>query len=321
MRTSLLRFVAATLLCGCAFSAHAEVPKVVVSIKPIHSIVASIMDGVGEPALIVDGSASPHTYAMKPSNAAAVEQAGIVFWMGHGMEHFLEKPLESLGTDATIVALEEAPGIEKLAAREGGPFEPHEDGDEHEAEADHAHADEAAHEHGEFDMHAWLDPTNAKAMAAEISKTLSNADPDHAAAYSANLASFEAKLDAMDKAIVATLAPVKDRPFIVFHDAYQYFEHHYGVRVAGSITVNPESMPGAKRLSDIQAKIKTLGATCVFAEPQFEPKLIRVVTEGTEAKSGTLDPEAGTLQAGPSLYFQMMQDIADSLRTCLAAEG
>ena len=303
-------------------SAHAEVPNVVVSIKPIHSLVASIMQGLGEPALIVEGAASPHTYSMKPSNASALENANIVFWVGHGLEAFLEKPLESLGSGATIVELDDAPGLEKLKFREGGAFEAHDDGDEHDASAeggeDHAHEEGHHHEEGEFDMHLWLDPVNAKAMAAEIEKTLAAADPDNAATYRRNLDALNMRLDALDKTLTEAVAPIKDKPFIVFHDAYQYFEHRYHVKVAGSITVSPEVLPGAERLSEIHAKIVELGATCVFAEPQFEPKLVNVVLEGTPAKPGTLDPEAATLEAGPDLYFQLMQGIGTSLKTCLS---
>jgi zinc transport system substrate-binding protein len=317
--TSALLLAPAMLL--AAGSAHAEGPNVVVSIKPIHSLVASIMRGVGEPALIVEGAASPHTYSMKPSNASALEKANIVFWVGHGLEAFLEKPLESLGSGAKIVELDDAPGLEKLKFREGGAFEAHDDGEAHEAGAEgHAH-EEAGHHHdeGEFDMHLWLDPANAKAMATEIEKTLAAADPDNAATYKTNLDALGARLDALDKKLVETVAPIKDKPFIVFHDAYQYFEHRYHVKVAGSITVSPETLPGAARLKQIHQKIVELGATCVFAEPQFEPKLVNVVLEGTPAKSGTLDPEAATLEAGPDLYFQLMEGIGTSLKTCLSS--
>ncbi|PYE27075.1 zinc transport system substrate-binding protein [Rhizobium sp. PP-CC-3A-592] len=321
-RASLILAATAFLAAG---TAHAQTPDVVVSIKPIHSLVASIMAGVGEPKLIVEGAASPHTYNMKPSNAAALQKANVVFWMGEGMEHFLEKPLETLGSKATIVALEEAPGVEKLPQREGGPFEPHDDGDEAEGAHGHdaadAHDAKHAHDDGEFDMHSWLDPRNAKAMAAEIETVLAKADPEHAATYRTNRETLDARIDALDLAIAATVAPIKDRPFIVFHDAYQYFENRYGVSVAGSITVSPETAPGAQRLKEIHAKIEKLGATCVFAEPQFEPKLVNVVLEGTTARSGTLDPEAGTLTAGPDLYFQLMNGVAQSLANCLSQQG
>ena len=332
-----------TALClGLSTAAQAAGPNVVVSIKPIHSLVAAIMQGVGEPSLIVEDGASPHTYSMKPSNAAALQDADVVFWVGHGLEAFLEKPLETLGGKAKVVELEDAAGLETLPFREGGAFEAHDDGDEghayeaegahdHQAENDkhdehgHDHANAAEteeghdHAHGGTDMHLWLDPMNAKAMAKEIAATLEAADPQNADAYTANLEALDARIDQLDSEIADLVAPVKEKPFVVFHDAYQYFEKHYGVRVAGSITVSPETLPGADRLSQIRAKVTDLGATCVFAEPQFEPKLINVVIEGTAAKAGTLDPEGGALDAGPDLYFDLMKGIGTSLRECLSS--
>ncbi|MBY5400688.1 zinc ABC transporter substrate-binding protein [Rhizobium leguminosarum] len=299
----------------------ADVPVVVTSIKPIHSLVSAIMQGVGEPELIVDGAASPHTYNLKPSNARALQDAKVIFWVGPGLEAFLEKPLQALGRDASIAELDNAPGLVKLPFREGGAFEAHDDGDEHH-EADAAHspdADHDDHEHGRFDTHLWLDPMNAKAMASEITTTLVAADPANALTYQANAKALDDRLTALDKEITATVAPVKGKPFIVFHDAYQYFEHRYGIRVAGSITVSPETIPGAERVSEIHRKVGELGATCVFAEPQFEPRLVNVVIEGTRAKSGVLDPEAATLKAGPDLYFTLMRGIANSMKDCLSS--
>jgi zinc transport system substrate-binding protein len=318
-----------SLLSAAVFSIGAgpgvAAPDVVVSIKPIHSLVASIMKGVGEPKLIVDGAASPHTFALKPSNAAAIEGADVIFWIGPGIEAFLEKPLDALASSATVIELEDAPGLQKLPFRESGAFEAHDDGHEAgEAEHDdHQHGDHAKpaddhHDHGGFDTHLWLDAMNAKAMAAEIEKTLVSADPANAEAYQANGARLMKDIDALDTEIKATVATVKNKPFIVFHDAYQYFEHRYGVSVAGSITVSPETMPGAERVDQIQKKVKELGATCVFAEPQFEPKLVAVVTEGTPARSGTLDPEAATLKSGSGLYFELMRGLARSMKECLS---
>ncbi len=300
----------------------ADAPVVVTSIKPVHSLVSAIMQGVGKPELIVDGAASPHTYNLKPSNARALQEAKVVFWVGPGLEAFLEKPLESLGSDALVARLDNAPGLVKLPFREGGAFEAHDDGDEHDHGHDHA-ADDHGHDdhddHHGFDTHLWLDPMNAKAMAAEITTTLVAADPANALTYEANAKALDEKLDALDEEIAATVSPVKDKPFIVFHDAYQYFEHRYHIRVAGSITVSPETIPGAERVSEIHRKVGDLGATCVFAEPQFEPRLVDVVIEGTKAKSGVLDPEAATLPAGPDLYFTLMRGIAGSMRNCLAS--
>lgn len=318
--------IPAILLAGA--SKAADAPAVVTSIKPIHSLVSAIMQGVGTPELIVDGAASPHTYNLKPSDASALQSAKVIFWVGPGLEAFLEKPLESLGSGASIAELEDAPGLVKLKFREGGAFEPHDDGDEAEAGHEHeeaghdhdAHA-EGDHDHGEFDTHLWLDPMNAKAMAAEVTTTLVAADPANALTYQANAKALDEKIDALDKEITGIVTSVKGKPFIVFHDAYQYFEHRYAVRVAGSITVSPENMPGAERVSEIHKKVADLGATCVFAEPQFEPRLVNVVIEGTDAKAGVLDPEAATLEAGPDLYFTLMRGIANSMKDCLSRES
>lgn len=313
-------------------------PQVVVSIKPIHSLVAAIMQGVGEPSLIVEGAASAHTYSLRPSNARALENADVVFWVGPGLEAFLEKPLDALAGKAKVIELEEAPGLVRLPFREGGAFEAHDHGDEadhadgdgHAAHDDHdAHEDHAAeehageehdheHEHGGFDMHLWLDPMNARAMAKQIEETLVAADPGNAARYKANGVALAKEIDTLDKDISAAVAPVADKPFVVFHDAYQYFENRYKVRVTGSITVSPETMPGAERIAEIHGKVKELQAACVFAEPQFEPKLVSVVTEGTDAKAGTLDPEGGALEAGPALYPELMRNLAKSLTDCLS---
>jgi zinc transport system substrate-binding protein len=318
--------IPAVLFAGTALAA--EPPVVVTSIKPIHSLVSAVMQGVGTPELIVDGAASPHTYNLKPSNARTLQDARVVFWVGPGLEAFLEKPLAALGSDAVVAELDDAPGLVKLPFREGGAFEAHDHEDEAghdhgEAGHDHAEHDHGDHDHGHgaYDTHLWLDPMNAKAMAAEITTTLVAADPANALTYEANAKALDQKLDALDKEIAATVAPVKDRPFVVFHDAYQYFEHRYKVRVAGSITVSPETIPGAQRVAEIHRKVGDLGATCVFAEPQFEPRLIDVVIEGTKARSGVLDPEAATLQAGPDLYFTLMRGIAASMKDCLSRES
>jgi zinc transport system substrate-binding protein len=332
MRSFVIPLMASAAIAAAASGATAA-PNVVVSIKPVHSLVAAIMRGVGEPKLIVDGAASPHTYNLRPSNARTLEKADLVFWVGPGLEAFLQKPLEALASKATVVELEDAKGLEKLPFREGGPFEKHDD--DKEGHGEHAgHTDDASghghdhgddhknddgdHEHGAYDTHLWLDPANAKAMAQEIETALIAADAGNAATYQANTKKLIDDIDALDAELAETVRPVKDKPFIVFHDAYQYFEHRYGVKTAGSITVSPETLPGADRVSQIQEKVRQLGATCVFAEPQFEPKLVSVITEGTAAKSATLDPEAATLEPGPDLYFQLMRGIAGSLKNCLS---
>jgi zinc transport system substrate-binding protein len=329
-----LLFASATF--AVPLAAKAEI-TVMASIKPVHSLVASIMQGVGEPALIVEGGASPHTYSLKPSQASALQDADVVFWVGHELEAFLEKPLETLGSKAMAVSLLDADGVTRLPFREGGPFEAHvhegEDGHDHGEKSagahDHDHGEEAAkkkddghahddHAHEGFDAHAWLDPRNAAAFVDTISATLSAKDPANAATYAANAAALKQKLSDLETEIDTTLEPVRGKGFVVFHDAYQYFENRFGMSASGSITVSPEAMPGAARLGEIRAKVKELGATCVFSEPQFEPKLVSVVIEGTRARTGVLDAEGSTEPAGTDQYFFLMRNIAKSLRDCLA---
>ncbi|WP_375588744.1 zinc ABC transporter substrate-binding protein [Hoeflea alexandrii] len=340
--------LASTLIASSAVSASAEV-KVVASIKPIHSLVAAVMEGVGEPGLIIEGAGSPHTYALKPSQAQMLEQANVVFWIGHELEAFLEKPLETVGANAKSIELIDAHDLLKLGFREGGAFEKHDHADEaghddhaHEAEATHDHdhektADAAhdhdhdhdhdhektaeagheGHDHGAFDAHVWLDPVNAKAMVHEIEEALVEADPANAAKYEANAEAVTAKLDTLIAEVSSELEPVKGKGFIVFHDGYQYFENRFGVTASGSITVSPEVMPGAERITEIRARVQELGAACVFAEPQFEPKLVSTVTEGTNAKAGVIDPLGAELEDGAELYFQLIRNMSTSIKTCL----
>jgi len=361
---------AATAMGGSLTPAQAA-PDVVVSIKPIHSLVATVMQGVGTPGLIVEGAASPHTYSLRPSQAAKLSSADVVFWVGHELEAFLEKPIETLGSNARSVELIDTEGLVRRGFREGATFERHshgdDDHDEHEHEKhgheegkydddhghdghdDHAdtdhdrheheehghkeheheehaheehgddHKDERGHEHAHHgvDSHIWLDPENARHMVHAIEHVLSAVDPENAARYEANAEAAMARLAALGDEVKGIVAPVRDQPFIVFHDAYQYFEERFGMHAAGSVTVSPETVPGAARVREIQGRIRELGATCVFAEPQFTPKLIEVVIEGTPAKSGVLDPLGAAIEPGPDLYATLLRDMAMSFRDCL----
>lgn len=298
------RFLSALALVCAATAARAEI-RVVASIKPLHSLVASVMDGIARPSLLVEGAASPHTYALKPSQAAELARADVVFWIGHELEAFLEKPLETIGSDAAIVALSETAGLVMLETRAGGLFEAH--------EAD-------AHDHGGHDAHFWLDPRNAIAMVTAIEAALSRADPVHAARYAGNALALRARLTTLQDAIAARLTPVRGKPYIVFHDAFQYFEKRFGVPAAGAVTINPESPPGAERIAAIRERIGSAGAACVFSEPQFEPKYIAVIVEGTDARTGVLDPEGADLPDGPDLYFRLLENIAGSLAGCLGQD-
>ena len=346
-------------------SALADV-NVVASIKPVHSLVAAVMQGVGTPDLIVEGAGSPHTYALKPSQARQLQEADLVFWMSHDLEAFLEKPIEGIATRATSVLLMESHGLIRLNFREGGAFDSHghdDDDDDHEGHDDHAeekhddhghddHAEEKHDDHGHddhakkkhddhghddhaeekhddhddhghdgFDPHVWLDPLNAKAIVHEIEETLSEADPANAATYAANAESVMGRLDSLVAEIDAELQPVKGKGYVVFHDAYQYFENRFGVSAVGSITVSPEVLPGAERVSELQEKVRSLDATCVFSEPQFEPKLVTTITENTNAGTGVLDPLGASIKDGPDLYFTLIRNMARALKECLSRTG
>lgn len=172
-------------------------------------------------------------------------------------------------------------------------------------------------ENGEGDMHFWLDPENAKLMVTQIATSLAQADPANASTYQTNAEVQLVRLDELEAEIDAMLAPVKDKPFIVFHDAYQYFEARFGLNLAGSITVTPDTMPGAARIDELKTRLVELGAACVFAEPNFAPTIINAITEGSAARSGTLDPEGGALEAGIELYPNLLRGLATSLVDCL----
>jgi zinc transport system substrate-binding protein len=305
-------FLASALVLGLSVApARAEAPAVVASFKPVHSLVAAIMAGVGTPMLILKGAASPHAYALSPSDAQAIQDARIIFWIGEDLETFLHKAIETLPAGASSVELADVQGLTILPVRESGIWDEH----LHESE-EHGEG-----EHEPYDGHLWLDPANAKLMAAAIALELSNVDPANAEAYRLNEQRLEQKLDDLDREIAATLAPVKDSPFIVFHDAYQYFDQRYGLAGVGSITMHPELPPGAKRLSEIRDKIVAQQARCVFREPNFAPSLVDAVAADTDVSIGVLDPEGAALDAGPELYFKLMRNIAESIRACLTSGG
>lgn len=305
-----------------ALPALAEAPRVVATTKPIYGLVAAVMGDVGKPALLVKGAASVHTYSLKPSDAAALEQADIVFWTGHGMELFLADSLGTLAPKAETVDLSQTPSLELLPTREGGAFEPHvHEGEDHDHDhADHDHdEDDHDHEHGEFDMHYWLDPANAVHMTDQIAKTLIAADPANADTYADNAAKATEALFALRTELQHKLDPVHDGRFVLFHDATQYFEHAFGLTAVGSLTVTPDTMPSARRIAELRAKLIETQARCVFAEPQFDSAIVTTLVEGTGAHAGSIDPEAATLIEGPDLYREMLQKLADDIASCLAS--
>lgn len=298
--------------------------SVVTTIKPVHSLVSGVMEGVSTPELLIKGAASPHDFSLKPSQAGQLQNADVVFWIGDHLETSLVKPISTMAETATRVELFDAPGVTHLKFREGDGFEAHDhDGEDHDGEhadehEEHGHEEGHHHSADGFDPHVWLDPENSRAMVKEIAESLSTADPDNAAKYQANAVAMDKRLVDLIQSTNEKLAPVKGRSFIVFHDGYHYFEDRFGMPAAGAITLNPEVPAGAERVTEIHDIIKKRNAACVFAEPQFEPKLIRVVLEGTQARSGTLDPLGADLEDGPGLYFKLISDMADAMTDCLS---
>lgn len=290
---------------------------VVVTIKPLHALVAQVMAGVGTPVLLVQGVASPHTYALKPSEARALNQARLFFRVSEAVELFTVKVVQSLPKTVEVVTLEEAPGLKLLPRRTGSTFERHVHGKS--APGNHSHGPEQHRRLQQVDGHVWLDPDNAKVMVDRIEQALRAHDPAHAAAFKANADALRAQITALAAELDATLRPVADAPYVVFHDAFQYLERRYGLNVVGSVSISPEIPASAKRLAELRGKIAALGAVCVFAEPQFDTRLIANLIEGTRARTGTLDPEGGRLEPGPQLYFTLMRRLAEDLKGCLSA--
>ena len=257
----------------------------------------------------MQGAASPHTYALKPSDASKLNQADVFFRMSDAMEPFTAKVAKSLPKRVQVITLQNSRDLKLYQRRSGATFDD-----------DHGHSDGRDHDHGHdlTDGHSWLDPVNAKVLVDRIAQVLSAKEPANAARFTANAAALKTKLDELSAELARDLAPVAGKPYIVFHDALQYFERRYKLRVVGSISISPDVPPSAKRLSTLRKKIASLGAVCVFAEPQFDTRLVDNVIEGTRARTGTIDPEGIRIEPGPDLYFTLLRKLTQDLKNCLA---
>ena len=293
-----MRRALATVFSLCLAAPAAAAPTVLATIKPVHSLVAAVMAGVGEPQLLIQGAQSEHSYALKPSDAQKIGGAAIIFEIGPDLETYLARPLATLA-HGEVVALEYEQGVLKLPARKGGLWEDDQ-------------ADESL-----TDPHLWLAPGNATAMTAAIVRTLSKADPDHAALYAANGRREFLVLNRLENDLKASLAPLRGRPYLVFHDAYQYFERPFGLSSVGTVTVAPDRPVGPRRVSELRDAIRSRGIVCVFREPQFAPALVQTLVEGSRARIGILDPLGAELKPGPQLYPTLLKNLAASLAECL----
>lgn len=283
-------------------------PKVVVSITPFYALVAAIMEGIGTPQLLVRSGASPHEYALRFSEIQLLKEADILFWAGPTLETFLKNPLENIiqkHSHLTIVELDKTPGLLLLPLRQ----DPTWDTDIH---------SKTHYENVDIDMHFWLDPNNAIILTDNIIKSLTVLDPLHAHLYYQNGKKLKTRLKELDINITTQLKAVRTIPFVVFHDAYQYFEHHYKLRGVGAITLHPEMPPSAKRLSAIRAIIQKTKVRCVFTEPQFHPKLVQSIIQDLQVNSGELDPEGQEAQKNVSGYFELLEKLSNSIKQCLS---
>jgi zinc transport system substrate-binding protein len=317
-----------------AFPARAEL-SVVTSIPPVHSLVAKVMRGAGEPHLLLRNGQSPHYYTLRPSDARAIENADLIFFVSPMLEGFLKAVAErNADQEGRVVELLEASGVTHLAVREGVLWDvsghdghdghsDHEDkhDSEHEHDSEHDHDEDAeghaGHDHGPDDPHVWLSPSNAKAFVLAIAASLGEKDPQKAALYDANAAAAVKELEALAETIRNKLAGVRDRPFLVFHDAYQYFETAFDLTAAGAISLGTAATPGAARVRMLRQRVAEGGIRCIFREVQFSPRLAEVVAEGSGAKLGTLDPVGSTIPFGPDAYDVLMLGLADGFESCL----
>ena len=286
------------------FSTNAISSEIVASIKPLHSLVSSVTQGSDSVSLLIKGSMSPHNFALKPSHAKLLNNAKIVFYIDNQFESALKKTVIGLPTRVRVVKVSSTKQLKLLPTRAGDNWE--EDGH------DHHH-----HDHGSNDLHFWLEPNNAIQIVKGIVRELSIVYPDNINLYKKNARKIIKEIKTVDLSIKSILEPVKNKPFIVFHDAYQYFENKYGLNAVGSILLDPEIPPSPKRIIQIRAKIKTTNPTCVFKEPQFRAKIVNTVIEDTNVKVGILDPVGADLEKGPGMYTNLLKQIASNLKTCL----
>lgn len=303
------------LLFFCAFLAVVSLPlgaapRVVTSIKPVDDLVRAVMQGVGEPVLLIPPGSSPHSYALKPSQRQAIEGADLLFWIGPEVETPLAKVVGAMPASARRITLRDEREMKLLPARRGGGWD-----------ASHAHASVGhAHASAASDGHLWLSPVNASAIIRAAARHLSAKDVANASRYSANAETALRRLSILDATLAAKLTPIRKSPFIVFHDAYQYFEHHYGLNAVGSVLISPDVMSSAGRIRALRTRMTQSGAICAFSEPQVEPRLLRTLIEGTPTRSGELDPLGARLDQGLAGYEQLLNNLADNLLACLARQ-
>lgn len=289
-----------------ASATKAAAPKVAVSILPLHALAAGVMAGVGAPELIMPAQASPHSFALRPSTAKILARADLIVWVGEGLEPTLAKPIAARGANASVLTLLEAKSLRLYAPRAGGAWAAHGHGED----GEHSDRDNA-------DPHLWLDPENAKEIVELLVARLGALDPANAQAYAANGDRLRAKLRALDGELDAKLAPARAVPYMVFHDAFQYFERRYQLSAAGALTIDPDRAPGARRMQEIRAQIAARGVQCIFSEPQSPAAAVSAIAAATGIRTATLDDIGVGFAPGEDAYFSLLRGMADNLLGCL----
>lgn len=315
-----ISFLTASALACLVTPAAAQVPRVITDIPPVQALVAQAMGDLGQPVLLLDKGADAHSFQLRPSQATALAEADLVVWIGPEMTPWLDRAVEGLATDVAQLRLLQAEGTHLRSFGE----DPAEDHDDHADEAGHDHDAEPTaedghehdHAHDGVDPHAWLDPGNAQLWLGLIAAELARLDPANAATYQANAAQAQTEVAALDARLDAALAPVRDKPFAVFHDAYGYFADHYGLTIAGTVALGDAAPPGAAHLAELRASLGK--ALCIFPETQHDPKMVETLAADTGLRiGGALDPEGAGLEPGPQVYGTILSGMTDTLIACL----
>jgi len=292
------------IIFGLIVTSNAISSEIVVSIKPLHSLVSAVTEGSNSVSLVIDGSMTPHNFALKPSHAKLLNNAKIFFYIDDEFESALKKTVRGLPKSVKVIRVSKIKKLRLLSTR----------ADDNWKEDGHDHHD---HGHNSNDLHVWLDPNNAIEIIKSITKELSAIYPENINTYKKNAKNIIKEIKTTDVLIKSMLEPIRNKPYIVFHDAYQYFEKAYSLKSVGSILVDPELPASAQRIIKIRSKIKSLNAHCVFKEPQYRAKIVKTVIDGTTTKIGILDPLGADIKSGPDMYTNLLKNIAENLNACL----
>lgn len=315
------RTLALLIGAGLALSAQAETPRVVATIKPLQLIAAAVLDGIDQPAVLLPPGASPHTYALRPSERRAIAQAERIYWVGPEMEMFLAQLLAERGV---AVAMMNAPELKTRTLSQSLNFQRSAAEHEHDHKHSHQHTHDHDHQHGDhhhapgsLDAHIWLSPANAVVMARLMATDLAALYPEHQEQLAANFDRFKARIEALDMELAERLTPLQGKPYFVFHDAYGYFEDRYGLGARGIFSLSHEVQPGARHVNFLRQQLSDAGPSCVFSEPQFTPRLVDSLTQGLPVRRAELDPLATDHAPSATAYEAALRDLGERLAGCL----